>query len=174
MADLEEIEVYRALLVVLTIVCVFLWWRLENLKQQGREGHPKPGSALTSSHGSVGFEAADEPGTTEYTYDDPDFALPPLVPGVPVKGRVEAEHGDAVYGNEKRYNKDDYIGRVSHGADLELMDCRVYMNEFKLNIIKVRVATNQWPDEVGRIGWVGLDDTSYRSGFDPKTRTIQL
>jgi len=110
----------------------------------------------------------------EYNFDDPDFNLSPIEPEKEIKGKVIGEHGDAIYGNEKRYFKELYYGRVSNGARLVLLDLRAYKNEFELDIIKVKVLTNEWKDEIGRICWVSLDDTSFRNNFNPKTRLIEL
>ena len=88
-------------------------------------------------------------------------------------GREENLHGDAFYGNEEAYEREDYIGRVSRGAELELIDTNVETNEFDIDIIKVKVLSNEWEAEVGRVGWVGLDDTSFRGHFNPETRSIE-
>ena len=88
-------------------------------------------------------------------------------------GVEENLNGDAIYGGEENYDKDDYIGRVSRGAELELLDTAVMKNEFDLDIVQVRVLSNEWDSEVGRIGWVGLDDTSFRSRFNPEARRIE-
>jgi hypothetical protein len=188
MSFAAEVEIYRAIIGVLIVVCVFLVWRLEKQKRSVRESRVVPTSfaqerALRSFAGeSAPVETqrpsrAEEPPAEpdqEYTFEDPDFSLSPLEPPAGVMGRVEGEHGDAIYGGDARYFKEDYIGRVSRGAELELKDCRVYRNEFELNIIKVRVVSNQWEDEIGKTGWVGLDDTSFRSAFDPEKRIIRV
>ena len=189
MAAGAEVEIYRAVIAVLILVCVFLFWRTEKLKQSARESGSTPDRPSQGNRGLRHFSvevptpaaiqeasridhASENEPEQEYTFEDPDFALPPLEPPAGFMGRVEGEHGDAIYGTEARYFKDDYIGRVSRGAELELRDCRVYRNEFELNIIKVRVITNEWESEIGKIGWVGLDDTSFRSAFDPQKRVI--
>ncbi len=88
-------------------------------------------------------------------------------------GREEGLHGDAFYGTESGYDKDSYIGRVSRGAELELLDTAVHKNEFDIDIIQVRVLSNEWETEVGRVGWVGLDDTSFRSRYNPESRRVE-
>jgi hypothetical protein len=118
------------------------------------------------------MENEEEEDEKEYIYEDPNFNLAPILPSKTMKGKVVGEFGDAIYGNEKRYYKDLYYGRVSHGAKIELTDRRVYKNQFELNIIKIRVIKNEWGSEEGRIGWVGLEDTSFRDKFDPESRTI--
>ncbi|MBE7437630.1 MAG: hypothetical protein HS115_04175 [Spirochaetales bacterium] len=87
-------------------------------------------------------------------------------------GRIEDQHGDAIYGSSDDYDKDDYLGRLSRGAEIELVDRRVLRNEFDVPIIKVRVLSNEWKDELGKTGWVGLAATSYRLRFDPESHTI--
>lgn len=182
---IAEVEIYRAVIAVLVMACGFLLWRLEKLKQTVRESSA-PGRSADVSRSPRSFSGdssapvavpraahVDSGHDQEYTFEDPDFSLPPIEPPPGVLGRVEGEHGDAIYGSEARYFKDDYLGRVSRGAELELKDCRVYKNEFELNIIKVRVVSNEWEDEVGKIGWVGLDDTSFRSTYDPEKRVIR-
>lgn len=132
---------------------------------------PRPGSLIdAAANAPVKTEKEDD--EVEDNYDDPDFNLPPLVPSAVMRGRVEDQHGDAIYGTEARYDKTAYIGRVSFHADLELMDRRVYKNQFTLDIIKVKVITNEWDTEVNKIGWVSLDDTSFRADFDPERREV--
>lgn len=189
-----EVEIYQAAIAVLALVCAYLLFRYERLKQSVRESqksyqlprgnsrveefsrqeraeieHVTPAEEESAEAAGAEVEAEAE---KEYTFEDPDFSLPPLLPIKPLRGRVEGEHGDAIYGAEDRYHKEDYIGRVSRGAELELRDCRVYRNEFELNIIKVVVLSNEWQSEIGKTGWVSLDDTSFRSTFDPKKRTV--
>ena len=115
----------------------------------------------------------DEEGNKEYNYKDPNFKLAPVIPYAPMKGVVIDENGDAFYGNDKKYYSSLYYGRVSKDAKLELKDRRVYKNEFEINIIKVLVLTNEWDSEVGRIGWVGLEDTSFRDQYNPETGMIE-
>lgn len=76
---------------------------------------------------------------------------------------VTGEYGDAFYGDESAYKKDVYYGRVGKGAELELLDRKPYKDEFNQDIIKVRVLTNKWPQEVGKIGWVTAKVTNYAS-----------
>ncbi len=134
----------------------------------------KPGSLINAaSASSAAKETKDaDDDEVEDNYDDPDFNLPPIVPSETMRGRVEDQHGDAIYGNEERFDKTAYIGRVSRHADLELMDRRVYKNQFTLDIIKVKVITNEWESEINKIGWVSLDDTSFRSDFDAERREV--
>lgn len=93
-------------------------------------------------------------------------------PGMSGTGRIEDLHGDAIYGTADRYDKDDYLGRVSRGAEIELVDRKVQTNEFDLPIIKIRVISNEWHDEIGKIGWVGLASTSFRLFYDPDKKTM--
>ena len=109
----------------------------------------------------------------EYNYDDPDFKKKPIIPKKKIIGKVIYEHGDAIYGDNERYKKDKYYGRVSHGAEIELMDLRVYKNEFELDIIKVKVLSNEWESKIGMICWVSLKDTSFIERFNLQTRTIE-
>ena len=189
MSGAPETEIYQGIIAVLVLVCAYLFFRVERLKQSVRESQQvnmrpaaqsssvadfreQKGDTSAAAQEKTEDTAPDEEAEKEYTFEDPDFALPPLLPAKSLKGRVEGEHGDAIYGALDRYHKEDYIGRVSHGAELELKDCRVYKNEFELNIIKVLVLRNEWETEIGKIGWVGLDDTSFRSMFNPKRRII--
>lgn len=135
---------------------------------------------------SVQFEAADgnssdvteedtdedSGGEKEYNFVDPNFDLPPVLPEKNITGTVDSENGDAVYGNDKRYSPDLYYGRVSKDAKVELLDRRVYKNEFETTIIKVKVLENEWKDEIGKICWVGLDVTTLRDRYDPRTGLI--
>lgn len=135
---------------------------------------PRPGSLLNAQRPSSPSDSQGEKAgaDVEDNYDDPDFNLRPLVPSRTMRGRVEDQHGDAIYGSEDRYDKTAYIGRVSRHADLELLDRRVYKNQFTLDIIKVKVITNEWETEINKIGWVSLDDTSFRADFDPARREV--
>jgi len=67
----------------------------------------------------------------EYNYIDPNFGRPPLEPVENLSGVVVGENGDAIYGNNKRYQRDLYYGRVSKGANLKLLDLRVYKNQYE-------------------------------------------
>jgi len=127
---------------------------------------------LQKTDDDSGVQAKEDGDKKKYDFVDPAFDRAPIVPTERMIGREEGKNGDAIYGNENKYERDDYIGRVSHGAELELLDRRVYMNEFELDIIKVRVLKNEWSSEIGRIGWVGLDDTSFRSTFDAERREV--
>ncbi len=91
-------------------------------------------------------------------------------------GVVVAEHGDAIYGSDTRYMKDLYYGRVSKGTKIQLMDKKVYKNQFGLYIIKVKVLNkgNWWSSGVGRICWIGLTKTSFSDKFDDQTNTIVI
>jgi hypothetical protein len=100
-------------------------------------------------------------------------AAPALSPSRSLTGRVTGEHGDAVYGDATRYNKNCYYGRVSKGAELQLLDQCVYKDEFGLDIIKVKVLKNEWQSEEGKVCWVGLVATSFAGGYNPATRMIE-
>ena len=109
---------------------------------------------------------------TRYDFDDPDFFLEPLLPSTEIKGSVTAKYGAAIYGNNLKYFNKLYIGRLSHKAQVQLLDRRVYKSEFRIDMIKVKVETNQWTAEKGRIGWISLDTTSFKKQFDKEKRVI--
>ena len=89
-------------------------------------------------------------------------------------GVVTSQHGDAFYGNQHSYNPDLYYGRVSKGAKLLLMDDKVYKSNHNLPIIKVKVLDNEWESEIGRVGWVGLTDTSFADYYLSETQAINV
>jgi TPR repeat protein len=88
-------------------------------------------------------------------------------------GVVVGKHGGAVHGGVEGYAKDDYIGRVSHGALVRLLDHRIYKNEFGLDIIQIKVLKNEWSRELGATCWVNLAATSFRDHVDEQARRIE-
>lgn len=116
---------------------------------------------------------ANSSGDKENSYVDPNFKLASIVPSQKMLGTVDGEHGDAIYGNNKRHWPEMNFGSVSKDAKIELLDRRVYKDNYELDIIKVKVLENRWDDEVGKIGWVSLDATSFRGQYDEKSREIK-
>ena len=96
------------------------------------------------------------------------------IPQTSRNGIVTSQHGDALYGNQHGYNAELYYGRVSRGAKLLLMDSKVYKNDYDLPIIKVKVLDNEWEDEIGKIGWVGLTDTSFADHYNAETKSVNV
>ncbi len=183
-------EFYQAALAAALLLAAYLYWKNDRLRERIRDLEKGNGPAVSPAVSEFRAEnkeisqprqriepspEPDEPPVPEkeYNYVDPDMGKAPIVPAGTMLGREESVHGDAVYGRENGYDRDAYIGRVSHGAELELLDRRVYKNEFEIDIIKVKVLKNEWQDEIGRVCWLGLDDTSFRSAFNPKTRMIE-
>jgi hypothetical protein len=82
--------------------------------------------------------------------------------GKPLIGVVTYKFGDAIYGNAKGYDKDDYLGRVGQGARLQLMDETIQRDEFGFEIVQVKVLSNNRDAKVGKIGWVSLEDTNFK------------
>ena len=86
---------------------------------------------------------------------------PSLVQATGQIGKVTGEYGCAVYGDEIRYDPENYYGRVDRGAEVELVNPCVHMSEFGCEIILVRIRSNRWDSEIGRIGWIQLEATDF-------------
>jgi hypothetical protein len=79
-------------------------------------------------------------------------------------GLVTHQFGDPIHGDATSYDKDDYLGRVSKGARLELWDDTVRQNQFGSDIIQVKVLSNpRSSDAVGLIGWVTVGSTNFKT-----------
>lgn len=107
-----------------------------------------------------------------YDYEDPNFNLSAIACGQ--TGFVDAINGDAFYGNDKKYSSELYYGRVAKDAKIELLDKRVYKNEYEIQIIKIKVIENEWSDEIGKVGWIGLSVTNFRDFYNPATGQIDI
>jgi hypothetical protein len=174
-------EFYQIGIVVAILIAGYFYWRNEKLKEKIKDlsgtsgGVPSTVSQFRSQQNaeepqlsipedeSAKPEANPEEEKKEYNYRDPKFGMPPLASAKRILGREENKFGDAVYGRDSGYDSNAYIGRVSRGAELELLDRRIYKNEFEIDIIKVKVLSNEWATEVGQTVWLGLNDTSFRS-----------
>ena len=91
-----------------------------------------------------------------------------------VNGTVTGQYGDAIYGDNERYKRNLYYGRVSKGAKILLRDRKVSRNQYGLNMVKVKVISNEWSHEIGKIGWVGLKATSFKDFYNAQERTIDI
>ena len=85
-------------------------------------------------------------------------------------GQVTHRYGDAIFGNEHRYDRDDYLGRASQGDKLKLLDRNVAINEFGFPIIKVRIMSGYREDV---ICWIKLDCTSFEDRYNSQSNTIE-
>jgi hypothetical protein len=88
-----------------------------------------------------------------------------------VAGRIVYPHGAAIYGNARQYIKDLYLGRLAQGDAFVLASRVVGRDEFNLQIIQVRVTTND--ELVGRVGWISLTTTDLVDRYDPEHQTIE-
>ncbi len=89
-------------------------------------------------------------------------------------GLITAEHGTAVFGNDRGYAPDLYYGRLSAAAEIALVSDEVQQNQFNIPIIKVKALTNRWENELGQVGWVSLTDTSFTEQYDTETKRLDL
>jgi len=87
-------------------------------------------------------------------------------------GTVTARHGDAIHGSNLRYAPILYLGRVSKGAKIELLDPHVITNQFGIPIIKVKVLSESPTVPASSIGWIKLASTSFGDNFDPGGRAL--
>jgi hypothetical protein len=74
------------------------------------------------------------------------------------KGSVTAQFGAAIYGNEVRLQRKEYLGRLSQGDKVQLLDKSFHRNEFGLAVLKVRILSGS---EAGRIAWVGMKECDF-------------
>lgn len=85
----------------------------------------------------------------------------PIPPTEDIRDVVTVPNGGAFYGDGESFKPELYSGSVTHGAELQLMDRRVYKSEFDLLIVKVKVLSNDYEAEVGKVGWVSLSATNF-------------
>lgn len=138
---------------------VALWWRQAETTTSSKKTETKREPGTKTARRTT----ASEPRAKTARTTKPPTIAEEAPAGSMVEGIVKGQYGDAVYGDETGYKKDSYYGRVAQGARLQLLDRRAFKNEFGLDIVKVKILSNQWPHVVGRIGWVGLDCTTFES-----------
>ena len=100
----------------------------------------------------------------------------PATPATPrsITGTVLAPHGDAIWGNDKAYIHDLYLGRVVKGTAFEVRNPKVERDEFNSRIVKVQISPEE-PDSnhPGAIAWISLTSTDLVDRLNPQTETIE-
>jgi hypothetical protein len=93
---------------------------------------------------------------------------------VKIEGSVVDKNGSAMYGTERQYTRDIYLGRLSQGAQFILVDTSVGVGNHNIPIIKVKVLDDSGYGKhlSGRIGWINLKDTDIVKYYDPETKSI--
>jgi hypothetical protein len=91
-----------------------------------------------------------------------------------VIGHIRNKLGDSLHGSGISYSSELYLGRLSHGAKLELLDAEPRKDEYDQLIIKVKVINDDeimgdWTDYVG---WVNLASTTFADYYDPASGVI--
>jgi len=79
---------------------------------------------------------------------------------------VSNEHGDAFYsGSPQCLAKGDakYEGRVSHNAVVERINTKVYQDKYGLANGLFKIIDNEWKDEIGKVGYIGLDNVTEKT-----------
>jgi hypothetical protein len=127
---------------------------------------------VRQTHNTPQIDLAKAPPQIEETAASVKSVLPPPESGL--YGTVTNPNGDAFYGNSTAYTPDLYYGRLSHQAQILLLDEHVYQNQFDRPIIKVKALSNEWDSEIGKIGWIGLTETSFSDAYQPATQTIKV
>jgi len=80
---------------------------------------------------------------------------------------VSNEHGDAFYsGSPQCLAKGDakYEGRVSHNAVVERINEKVYHDKYSLANGLFKIIDNEWKDEIGKVGYIGLANVTEKTG----------
>jgi hypothetical protein len=90
------------------------------------------------------------------------------------QGSVLNQNGTALYGTAIEYTSDIYMGRLAHGATVELADTVVIKSEHNIPIIKVKVLADEGYGKscIGRTGWITLKDTSFVDMYDPAAKKL--
>lgn len=98
------------------------------------------------------------------------------IPATPtsITGTVIDPHGIPIYGNDKAYIHDLYLGRVVKGTAFEVRSPKVERNEFNSRIIKVQISPEE-PDSnhPGAIAWITLTSTDLVDRLNPQTESIE-
>jgi hypothetical protein len=90
-------------------------------------------------------------------------------------GKVVSEFGSPFYGSLKGYSEDLYLGRLSVGAKVLLMDKEISKNEFNIPIVKVKAIkdSDYGKANLGQIGWIALKDTNFINIYNPDTKMLE-
>lgn len=136
-------------------------------------GHGRSGGTRPDRTGSrTGIDAFHPPSQTEIRRAGPSRGTEPRPPTPPVPGTVES--GGAAWLTRATADLQEAEGpspELFFGAELELLDTRIYrVGRYQLDEILVRVRSNPLGDGVGQVGWIDLDDTSFRRRPEYKTR----
>ncbi|MCK4887210.1 MAG: hypothetical protein KAS96_07455, partial [Planctomycetes bacterium] len=85
-------------------------------------------------------------------------------------GVVVSEYGSTMFGSDIKYSSLMHLGDVRKGQRIELVDSKVYYNQFTIPIVKVKVLNKLYASvPVGTAGWVTLADTDFYKWFMQKS-----
>ncbi len=81
-------------------------------------------------------------------------------------GSIAATHGSSMYGSDIRYSPQLYMGRLTRGAEIRLLDKDAQRSKLGIPVIKVRLLSDSGTAPRGAVGWVNLNETSFADRFD--------
>lgn len=139
--------------ILITLLCISLFGCTNQKSNKSNDLLPKDATIVSVPDASI------KPDTNTYSL-----------------GKVVSEYGSPFYGVQNGYSKDIYLGRLSVGAKVLLMDTQISKNQFDIPIVKVKAIDDDHygKGNVGQIGWVTLKDTNFINIYNPKTNVLEL